>query len=141
MPIAKPFVEMSDKVVNNPQLTQRERQLAVLAVCSVFRARFMTYAHIRISKEVGLTANQVYDARIGKVPEGLTELEQMAYEFCKTMASAREVVPEDLYARYQAVLGDDKITGLIYCVGLWSFTSLLMHITDVPIPEGGKIEK
>ena len=75
----------------------------------------MTYAHIRITKEAGLSADQVYDARIGKTPEGLPEIEQAAWEFSRTMAAAREVVPDELFNRYMAILGEDKIHGLINC--------------------------
>lgn len=101
----------------------------------------MTYAHIRITKEAGLTAEQVYDARIGKTPQGLPEKEQAAYEFSRVMAAARDVVPDEFFYRCHDILGQDKITGLMHCVGLYTYTSLLMHIGDIPIPEGGKIEK
>lgn len=101
----------------------------------------MTYAHIRISKEAGFTADQVYDARIGKTPDDLPEMEEAAYEFSRAMAAAREVVPDDLFYRWMGILGEEKITALIHCVGLYVYTSLIMHISDVPIPEGGKIER
>lgn len=140
-PVAKPLVDLGNTVVDNPQLSVRERQICVLAVCSVYRADFMTYAHIRIGKEAGFTADQVYDARIGKTPDGLAPKEQAAYEFSRAMAAAREVVPDDLFYRWMEVLGEEKITGLMHCVGLYVYTSLIMHISDVPIPDGGKIEK
>ena len=139
--VAKPLVDIGYAVVDNPQLTVRERQICILAVCSVYHGQFMTYAHIRISKNVGFTADQVYDARTGKTPEGLPAQEKAAYEFSKAMAAAREVVPDDLFNIWMGILGEDKVTALIHCVGLYVYTSLIMHISDVPIPEGGKIER
>lgn len=131
---------MAYHIINNKEFTLRERQLSVLATCSVFHAEFMTYAHILIGKDVGLTHQQTFDARHGKMPAGLTDLEEMAYDFSLQLANARGRMPDFLYEDALNKLGPEKITALIHNVGLYTYTSMLMNACATPVPDGGKIE-
>jgi hypothetical protein len=127
-------------IVAQPAITLRERQLCVLACCSVFHAQFMTYAHIKIGKQVKLTSEQILDARTGRVPKGLPEGETAAYVFSKALAEANGPVSDEIYEKAERILGKDRMVGLIHCVGLYTYTSMVMNASDVPVPDGEKIE-
>jgi 4-carboxymuconolactone decarboxylase len=131
---------MAYAIVNNCVITLRERQLSVLATCSVFHAQFMTYAHIKIGKEVGLSSEQAYDARTGKTPQGLSEEETVAYDFSLALASATGPVKDEIWEKTKNCIGKEKVTALVHVVGLYTYTRMLMSADDVPVSDGEKIE-
>jgi 4-carboxymuconolactone decarboxylase len=117
-------------------LTEREREIAVLVICSTWGSVYPTNAHERRGKEVGLPP-AVVDAIVAGRPAALTdEREAVVYDVALALAN-RRLIPQDLYDRTVKTLGHDGITDVIVLIGYYTCVSLTMNFYAVPASGGG----
>jgi 4-carboxymuconolactone decarboxylase len=117
-------------------LTEREREITVLVICSTWGSVYPTNAHERRGKEVGLPP-AVVDAIVAGRPAALTdEREAVVYDVALALAN-RRLIPQDLYDRAVKALGHDGITDVIVLIGYYTCVSLTMNFYAVPASGGG----
>jgi 4-carboxymuconolactone decarboxylase len=112
-------------------LSEREREIAVLVICSKWHSAYPTNAHERRGKEVGLPAAAV-EAITAGLPTAFPDArEQTVYEMAMALAAER-LVPQGLYDRAVKVLGHESITDVIVLMGYYTCVSLTMNFYAVP---------
>ncbi len=117
-------------------LTEREREIAVLVICSQWGSVFPTNAHERRGKEVGLP-NEAVEAIVAGRPAAFTDArEAMVYDVARALAASR-LIPQDLYDRAVQTLGHESITDMIVLMGYYTCVSLTMNFYAVPASGGG----
>jgi 4-carboxymuconolactone decarboxylase len=117
-------------------LSEREREIAVLVICSKWGSVYPTNAHERRGKEVGLPA-PIVEAIVAGRPATLTdERDVVVYDVALALASGR-FIPQDLYDRAVKALGHDGITDMIVLIGYYTCVSLTMNFYAVPASGGG----
>lgn len=117
-------------------LSEREREIAVLVICSQWRSVFPTNAHERRGKEVGLPPSVVEAIVSGRVAD-LTDAREIAvYDTALALASGRPI-SQDLYDRAVDVLGHESVTDMIALMGYYTSVSLTMNFYAVPASGGG----
>jgi 4-carboxymuconolactone decarboxylase len=117
-------------------LSEREREIAVLVICSKGGAVYPTNAHERRGKEVGLPAAVVETIVAGR-PAALTdERKGVVYDVALALASGR-LIPQDLYDRAVKALGHDGVTDVIVLIGYYTCVSLTMNFYAVPASGSG----
>lgn len=117
-------------------LSEREREIAVLVICSQWGSVFPTNAHERRGKEVGLPA-EVVDAIVAGQPATLTDKrERMIYQVALALASGR-LIPQALYDQAIDILGHESVTDMIALMGYYTSVSLTMNFYAVPASGGG----
>jgi 4-carboxymuconolactone decarboxylase len=117
-------------------LSEREREIAVLVICSKWGSTYPTNSHERRGKEVGLPPT-VVDAIVAGRPAALTdERESVVYDVALALANGR-LIPQDLYDRGVKALGHDGITDVIVLIGYYTCVSLTMNFYGVPASGGG----
>jgi 4-carboxymuconolactone decarboxylase len=117
-------------------LSEREREIAVLVICSTWGAVYPTNAHERRGKEVGLPA-AVVEAIVAGRPVALpNEREGVVYDVALALAGGR-LIPQDLYDRAVKALGHDGITDVIVLIGYYTCVSLTMNFYAVPASGSG----
>jgi 4-carboxymuconolactone decarboxylase len=117
-------------------LTEREREIAVLAILGQWRSAYPTAAHERRGKEVGLPG-AVVEAMIANRPTAFEDArEQVIYEMATTLANQR-LVPQGLYDRAVQVLGHERITDAIVLMGYYTCVALTMNFYAVPAGSTG----
>lgn len=117
-------------------LSEREREIAVLVICSKWGSVYPTNAHERRGKEVGLSA-AVVEAIVADRPATLTgEREGVVYDVAVALVGGR-LIPQDLYERAVKVLGHDGVTDMIVLIGYYTCVSLTMNFYGVPASGGG----
>lgn len=117
-------------------LSEREREIAVLVICSTWKSIFPTNAHERRGKEVGLPP-AVVEAIVAERPATLTDArERLVYEVAMALATGR-LIPQDLYDRAVEGLGHESITDVIVLIGYYTCVSLTMNFYAVPASGGG----
>jgi 4-carboxymuconolactone decarboxylase len=115
---------------------EREREIAVLVICSRWGSAYPTNAHERRGKEVGLPA-AVVEAIVAGRPAVLTDKrEAVVYDVALALANGR-LIPQDLYDRAVEALGHDGATDLIVLMGYYTCVSLTMNFYAVPVSGGG----
>ena len=117
-------------------LSEREREIAVLVICSRWGSVFPTNAHERRGKEVGLPAD-VVQAIVAGQPTALTDARERAvYDVALALAAGR-LIPQDLYDRVVDILGHEGVTDVIVLMGYYTCVSLTMNFYAVPASGSG----
>lgn len=117
-------------------LSEREREIAVLVMCSQWGSVYPTNAHERRGKEVGLPPATVEAIVAGRQPTFTDAREGMVFDVARALATAR-LIPQDLYDRAVQTLGHDSITDMIVLMGYYTCVSLTMNFYAVPASGGG----
>lgn len=117
-------------------LSEREREIAVLVICSTWGSVFPTNAHERRGKEVGLPAAVVEAIVTGQTAVMTDERESAVYDVARALAGGR-LIPQDLYDRAVKVLGHEGVTDVIVLMGYYTCVSLTMNFYAVPASGGG----
>lgn len=117
-------------------VSEREREIAVLAMTSRWHSAYPTAAHEKRGREVGLPA-AVVEAIIAGLPTSFPDArEQAVYEVAMALAGGR-LVPQGLYDRAVAVLGHESVTDVIVLMGYYTAVSLTMKFYAVPARSPG----
>lgn len=117
-------------------LSEREREIAVLVICSKRGSAYPTNSHERRGKEVGLPA-AVVEAIVAGRPATLTDKrEAVVYDVALALANGC-LIPQDLYDRAVEALRHEGVTDLIVLMGYYTCVSLTMNFYAVPVSGGG----
>jgi 4-carboxymuconolactone decarboxylase len=120
----------------NSSLSEREREITVLVICSKWGSVYPTNAHERRGKEVGLPADLV-EAIVAGQPVDLSDArERVVYDVAQALTHGR-LIPQDLYDRALQALGHESITDMIVLIGYYTCVSLTMNFYAVPASGGG----
>ena len=110
-----------------PLLTDRERELGVLAVAAAHRCDFEWRAHEAAARKLDLTTGQLADIADGLVPGGLTDSEAMVCRLAAIMTRDRALA-DDEYAAAVALLGRPKLAEVTWLVGYYSALALALAV-------------
>jgi 4-carboxymuconolactone decarboxylase len=112
-------------------LSEREREIAVVVICSKFHSAYPTNAHERAAKTAGLPADKV-EAMLTGLPTSFDDTrEQVVYEMAVCLANARWV-SRGLFDRAVEALGNVGITDVITLMGFYASVSMTLAFYDVP---------
>lgn len=132
--LSRPFVSLASVITTLPHLTSRVRELAILATASIYKAPFVLHAHSRIAQSVGLTQDQIIDAKTGKMPAGLDRVEQAAWDFSNRLAGTRGPLDTVTWETARNVLGIEGVAELAHVVGAYASLCLFQNAADVGVP-------
>ena len=137
--LASTWLSLVHRVLALPVLSVREKELAVFAVLSHLRAAYALYADTRLAKTAGLSPYQVADAREGKLLQGLSEREEVAYVFAEELVRMRGPLNDGAFERAKNVLGGKGVAASMHLTGSCLYSSVLLNAADVCLPEGERI--
>ena len=120
-------------------LPVRGKELAVFAVLSHLRAAYALYAHTQLAEAAGLSPYQVADAREGKLLQGLSEREEVAYVFAEESVRMRGPLGDGAFERAKNVLGGNGVAASMHLTRSCLYSSVLPNAADVCLPEGERI--
>jgi alkylhydroperoxidase/carboxymuconolactone decarboxylase family protein YurZ len=115
------------------RLAKTVREVAILTVGAAFGARYELYAHENTAAQVGLTPSQIATIASGGRPCDLSDAESIAHDVAHVLAS-RRILPASTYARALEVLGRDGVGELVFLVGGYVLTAVVLNAFDVPVP-------
>ena len=95
--------------------------------------------HTQLAKTAGLSPGQVADAREGKLPQVLSEREEVAYVFAEELVRMRGPLGDGAFERAKNVLGREGVAALMHLTGSFLYSSVLLNVADVCLPEGERI--
>jgi 4-carboxymuconolactone decarboxylase len=131
------FVDLIDSLTALQGLPQSARETAILALGSLYDAKYMVYAHERIAaNHTSLTAEQIREIKAGEKPLDLGEPESVAYEVAVELVSRMGPLSEGAWERAVKILGREGAVALVHFVGFYAYTAVLLNGFDVPLPEG-----
>jgi 4-carboxymuconolactone decarboxylase len=114
-------------------LPKTVREVAILAVGATFGARYELYAHEITAADVGLPPAAIASIVAGVRPSTLSDEEAIAYDVARVLASGR-ILPAATYARAVDLLGRESVGELVFLIGAYCLTAVLLNAFDVPVP-------
>ncbi|XTI87869.1 hypothetical protein V2W45_1392159 [Cenococcum geophilum] len=86
--------------------------------------------HTRLAKTASFSPGQVADAREGKLPQVLSEREEVAYVFAGELVRMRGPLGDGAFERAKKVLGREGVIALMYLTGSFLYSNVLLNVTD-----------
>jgi 4-carboxymuconolactone decarboxylase len=135
-----PYLHHTASVLLTSLFSPRERELATLAVCSVTKAEYVRYAHVKIGIAVGFSKEQADGAVEGRMELGLEGREMLVYELALVMAKNYGRLSDEAWERGRTVLGRDGMAALSQIVASYLHSSVLVNLAQIKVPGDG-VEK
>ncbi|QSE86099.1 carboxymuconolactone decarboxylase family protein [Rhodococcus koreensis] len=115
------------------EISERLREIAILAVASVTACEFERYAHERIGLAAGLSPVELEQLAAGTF-EGADAQEAAVHRFCRSLAEKVPSLDESAYQELRDVLGEALIVDLVVLAGYYVTLAHLLAVFDVPTP-------
>ena len=131
--IAPSFLDLHDAEQAHSSLSERVRQVVILAVGAVWRAEYELYAHAAVARKAGLPEEVIKGLVAGALPDGLSEHEKIAGRFARQMA-AQHRVDGELYQTAETAFGTQGLVDITFLTGIYHIVCGLLNAFDVPAP-------
>jgi 4-carboxymuconolactone decarboxylase len=132
--LGAPLQELGSAVRYATALTDRVRELAILAVAADTGCAFERYAHERVGRAAGLTDDELATLAAGTFTS-IDRAEQAAYELCLRLLDDRSRLTDREYADLAEALGPTTMTELVVLVGYYRTLAQLLDVFDVGVPD------
>jgi 4-carboxymuconolactone decarboxylase len=116
-------------------LPTRLSELAILITGRIWGSEFEWYVHKPIALEAGVPAAVVEAIRTGAEPVFEHEDEAALHAFAVALHRERQV-PDRVYERALAALGQDGVVDLVGLLGYYTLISMTINAFEVGLPEG-----
>jgi 4-carboxymuconolactone decarboxylase len=113
----------------------RLRETTILLTARRWRQDYEWWTHVDLARKAGVPDSTIDAIRTGNPPASPSPEEAMLFELCTALFDDGRV-PDALYARALAVLGEPGVIDLICVVGYYSTLAIIMNATDTALPEG-----
>ena len=131
--IAPAFLDLQDAEQTNTSLSERVRQVIILAVGAVWRAKYELYAHAAVAHKAGLPDDVIRNLAAGVLPEGLSNQEKIAGSFARQLAAQRRVDAE-LYRTAETAFGTQGLVDITFLAGIYQLVCGLLTAFEIPAP-------
>jgi 4-carboxymuconolactone decarboxylase len=126
---------LGESIRFDTSLTDREREIAILAVAVVREAAYEWYAHERVGRAVGLTDDEIDAVRHGAAPGEAGEREVAVHSVAAALAAGRWL-DDEVYLEAVDRLGERALVELAVLVGYYGLLATLLDAFAVGVPEG-----
>ncbi|MFO1159887.1 MAG: carboxymuconolactone decarboxylase family protein [Reyranellaceae bacterium] len=112
--------------------------LSELAICLVgrhFKAQYEFYAHARLAKQAGLSAEIVEAIRTRGTPSFTREPERVVYDFVTEYLETNRVAQAN-YERAVDAFGEQGVVDLVGVCGYYMLVSMTLNVFEMPLPPG-----
>jgi 4-carboxymuconolactone decarboxylase len=114
-------------------LPQGDAELAILATVREAGARYAWNRHEPRARELGTRPAAIEILRAQSALDGLTARERLVVEIARAVLRTR-ALPEDLFARGLAELGEQQLVELVALVGYYNLIGVILNSFEVPPP-------
>ena len=132
--IAPAFLDLQEAEEASTSLSERVRQVVILAVGAVWRADYELYAHAAVARKAGLADDVIRGLAAGTLPEGLSEQENVAGRFARQLAAERRV-DADVYRAAETAFGAQGLADITFLAGIYQLVCGLLTAFAIPAPE------
>ena len=113
----------------------RTRELVICAVAAHWRSDYEWYAHSRLGRAVGMSAQDLASVRDARIPEGAAPPEVAALRLAWALLHDR-AVPHQVFDEAAGHHGAGGVVELCVLVGYYQLLGGLLAAADIPAPAG-----
>ena len=114
-------------------LSERMRQVVILAVGAVWKSEYELYAHSAVARKAGLSEQVTRTLAAGGLSDDLSEQEKIAQRYV-TQLAAYHHVDDPLYRAAEAAFGGQGLVDIALLMGLYQTVCGLLNGFDIPAP-------
>jgi alkylhydroperoxidase family enzyme len=125
---------LSAAVGSGTSLSDRVREIVVLAVAAARASSFEWAAHRRVAAAAGLTADEIAALGGHATPDSFGAEDRAALDFARALLRDRDA-SDACHAAAEAAFGEAGVVELITLVGYYDLVATLLRTLRVPVPE------
>ena len=131
--MAQRTLDLLDYLRFKTTVPKRLNEFAILIQARISNAQYEWWAHERIARKAGLSEVVMSSLRECRRPDGMQPDEALVYDFCVQL-SLNHRVPDDLWSRAVASMGEQQVIDLVVLSGTYVMVSMLLNATQVGLP-------
>jgi 4-carboxymuconolactone decarboxylase len=131
--VAGAFLQLQASEKSHTSLSDRVRQVVILAVGAAWAADYEIYAHSAVARQCGIPDDAVRRLATGTLPDTLGDDEKVVYRFTRQLSTSHRV-DDATFAEARKIFGDRGITDAIVLAGTYYTVCGLLNAFDVPAP-------
>jgi 4-carboxymuconolactone decarboxylase len=117
----------------NTWLSERVREVVILAVGAVWQADYELYAHVALARSAGLSEDAARMIAAGEEPAELSHQEAIAQRLTRQL-SADHRVDETLYRQAEDAFGAHGLIDIAFLIGIYHAVCATLTLFAVPAP-------
>jgi len=133
--VGLPLQELGAAIRYRSGLSDRVREIAILAVAVHHECEYEWYAHIAVGRACGMTETEFDAIRAGVPAESFDNAERAAFDACRALLQRRALSDAEA-GKYSAALGAEALTELTVLIGYYQTLQLLIGAWNAPLPAG-----
>lgn len=132
--IAAPFLDLQLAEQKHSSLSERVREVVILAVGAVWQADYELYAHLAVARKVGLSDDAARMLAAGAIPDDLNEDEEIALLLTQQLSRSHRV-DESLYREAENRFGTQGLVDIAFLIGIYHTVCATLTMFAIPAPE------
>lgn len=110
-------------------------ELAIILQARRWSQEYEWYVHAADARSAGLPESIIQAVAEGRRPEGMTDDQEIVYEFGRELNDGR-AVSDRTYARAVGRFGEQGVMDLVGVNGFYSLISMALNVGRTPLPPG-----
>ena len=131
--VAGAFLQLQASEERHTSLSDRVRQVVILAVGAAWAADYETYAHSAVARRSGIPADAVRRLAAGDLPDTLGDDEKVAYRFTQQLSTSHRV-DDSTFGEARKLFDERGITDIVLLAGTYYTVCGLLNAFNVPAP-------
>jgi 4-carboxymuconolactone decarboxylase len=131
--VAGAFLELQASEQRHTSLSDRVRQVVILAVGAAWAADYEIYAHSAVARHSGIPDDAVRRLVAGTLPDTLSDEEKVAYRFAQKLSTTHRI-DDSTFNQARKAFGDSGIVDIIILAGTYYTVCGLLNAFEVPAP-------
>lgn len=123
------FFALAKKAFDPAIVKPRNRELAILGLCSVLDVPYMVYAHRPIAARLGVSEESWAEGLAGQTPSGLNEEETMAYRIGRHLTTLNSRLDDETFDAAVSALGKPELVGILHTIAGYKWVALLVNVS------------
>ena len=119
----------------NSSLPRRLNEFAILITARQWNAQLEWFVHQPLAVKAGLAPAVTADLAQGKHPTGMTDDEEIVYQFCKEVHETR-TVSDPIFKAAVDKFGERGVIDLIGLTGYYTMLAMVLNVARQPLPNG-----
>jgi 4-carboxymuconolactone decarboxylase len=132
--IAAPFLDLQFAEQLHTSLSERVREVVILAVGAVWQADYELYAHLAVARKAGLSETAARVVATGGLPDDLSYDETIALRLTQQLSSSHRV-GESLYRAAENAFGTKGLIDIAFLIGIYHSVCATLTMFAIPAPE------
>ena len=131
--IARASLNLTATEQEHTGLSKRVREVVILSVGAVWKAPYELYAHTAAARAVGLDQSTIDAIVAGTTAGALTVEERLAHDLTHRLVTEHQI-DQSLYEQAVTTFGEKGLVDLLFLIGGYLTTCLLLNAFAVPAP-------